>query len=270
MPRYYLAYATANEKRHFFWDAANFGRMVARDPGVERMELFIAISEVRPRSPRDERAVGELLKILAQEPRIRVREVAFKSNVGRDISSYAHCLTAIAAEAAEDDFVLCLNRSAFGPMRDGWYGAFVRQFARDERVGLCGNSINFSGYPDPPDRGRYTHVQTYCFLGRPRNLAQHVAGLPAMRAQTREDAIRGGEIELSRSMLRAGHGLSCLAWPEHVFFAPDPYDPSLPSYNISGALTTTPFRHWASRDYRWMPNLAPWLRWYRRVALGGS
>jgi hypothetical protein len=268
MPRYYLAYATANESRRFFLDSVNFERLVARAPGVEGIELFIAISEVRRRSSADDRAVGELLKILAREPRIRVRQVAFKPNTGRDMSSYAHCLDAIAAEAAADDYVLCLNRSAFGPMRDDWYGAFVRQFGRDEHIGLCGNSINFSGYPDLPDRGRFTHVQTYCFLGRPRVLAPYFARLPALRAQTKEETIRGGEIELSRAMLRDGLGLSCLAWPEHVFFEPEPYHPSLPVDNISADLETTAFRHWDLRDYGWSANFAPWLRWNWRLARG--
>jgi hypothetical protein len=266
MPRYYLAYATANEKRRFFWDALNFERLVARAPGVESIELYIAVSEVLGRSAEDDRAVAGLLKILAREPRIRVREVAFKSNTGRDMSSYLHCLDAIAAEASADDYVLCLNRSAFGPMRDDWYGAFVRQFGRDERIGLCGNSINFTGFPDLPDRGRFTHVQTYCFLGRPRVLADCFAGLPGLRAQTKEETIRGGEIALSRAVLRAGLGLSCLAWPEHVFVEPDPFHPSLPTDNISEFLTTTPFRHWGADDYRWRANLAPWLRWHWRFA----
>jgi hypothetical protein len=266
VPRYYLAYATANDKPRYFLDARNFERLVARAPGVERIELFIAVSEVRPRSSADDRAVAGLLKILAREPRIRVRQVAYKSNTGRDISSFAHCLEAIAAEAAADDYVLCLNRSAFGPMRDDWYGAFVRQFGRDGRIGLCGNSINFSGYPDLPDRGRFTHVQTYCFFGRPRMLREYFAGLPGLRAETKEDAIRGGEIALSRAVLRAGLGLSCLAWPEHVFVEPDPYHPSLPVDNISENLSTTPFRHWAADDYRWRENLAPWLRWNWRLA----
>jgi hypothetical protein len=268
MPRYYLAYATANESRRFFWDAVNFERMVAREPGVDRIELFMAISEVRSRSSADERANGELLKILARDRRIRVRQVAYKSNTGRDMSSYAHCLDAIAAEAAGDDYVLCLNRSAFGPLRDDWYGAFVRQFGRDERIGLCGNSINFTGFQDPPDRGRFTHVQTYCFLGRPRVLGPYFARLPALRAQTKTETIRGGEIELSRAMLRAGLGLSCLAWPEHVFFAPDPYHPSLPADNISENLSTTPFRHWAPPDYRRFAHLLPWMHWNWRVARG--
>jgi hypothetical protein len=268
MTRYYLAYATANESRRFFWDAVNFERLVAHAPGVDRIELFIAISEVRRRSAADDRAVGELLKILARESRIRVRQVAFKSNTGRDMSSYAHCLDAIATEAAENDYVLCLNRSAFGPMSDDWYGRFVRQFGRDDRIGLCGNSINFCGFPDLPDRGKFTHVQTYCFLGRPRTLQPCFARLPALQAQIKEEVIRGGEIALSRAMLRAGLGLASLAWPEHFFFAPEPYDPSLPTDNISADLTTTPFRHWAPPDYRRIAHLRPWLRWNWRVARG--
>ena len=87
MPRHYLAYATANEGGRFFRDAVNFERLVAREPGVERVDLFMAISEVQPRSSSDERAVAGLLDILARQPRIRVRQVAFKPNTGRDMSS---------------------------------------------------------------------------------------------------------------------------------------------------------------------------------------
>jgi hypothetical protein len=266
--RHYLVYATANEGRNFFWDAVNFERLVAREPGVERIDMFIAVSEVRPRSSADDRAVGALLKILARQPRIRVREVAFKSNTGRDFSSYAHCLAAIAAEAAAEDYVLCLNRSAYGPMSDGWYGAFVRLFESNARLGLCGNSINFTGFPDLPDRGKFTHVQTYCFLGRPRVLAQHIARLPALQSRIKAEVIRGGEIALSRSILGAGLGLACLAWPRHVFVEPEPFDPSLPSGNISSTLTNTPFRHWARRDYWSLALLRPWLRWNREAGRG--
>ena len=70
-------------------------------------------------------------------------------------------------------------------------------------------------------------------------LAQQIARVPGRRAMTKEQAIVDGEIRLSRQVLQSGQGISCLAWPEHVFFEHDAYDPALPQTNISETLTTT-------------------------------
>jgi hypothetical protein len=86
MPRFFLSYVTANDDPGYAVDFANFGNMVRRDPGVPRIEMYIAVSEATPRSRRDERIVSRLEDRLETSPVISVKNTAFKSNVGRDFS----------------------------------------------------------------------------------------------------------------------------------------------------------------------------------------
>lgn len=263
MTRHFLAYATANEGR-WFRDRINFRCLARFDPGVPAVEVIIAVSEARVRDAEDARSLATLRSIAASSRHLQVHAVMFKSNLGRDFSSWQACLKAIADQGAHDeDYVLCLNRSAFGPACEGWYSAFTRQFERDRRVLLCGNSINFEGYRALPGPA-HTHVQTYAFLGRVGDLSRHLSGLPGLSSATRDAAIRDGEIELSRRLLRSGAGITSLAWPRHFFFEDRAHDPGLPQHNVSFSLATTPFRHWASADDRGAA--AIWARLSGRVA----
>jgi len=257
--RYYLAYATANESWRFFWDLQNFQRLAIFDPGVAHVDIFIAVSEVVPRRESHYRDLARLCRIAESNPRLRVRQLIFKPNTGQDFSSWNRSLSAIADECSPYDCVLCVNRSAFGPLDHGWYVRFVNQLEREPGIALCGNSINFEGYVAPPGP-EHTHVQTYAFLGRPHLLAPHFARLPGLLAPTRERAILDGEIALSKALLREGYGITSLAWPEHVFFKHCAHDPALPQINISFELSATPYRHWGREDY-----LAA-RAWWRRLA----
>lgn len=260
MARHFLAYATANESWRFFWDLLNFRQLASFDPGVAQVDMYIAVSEVVPRSEADYRALARLCRIVESNPRIRVRKISFKPNAGRDFSSWHHCLSAIVAECSPIDYVLCINRSAYGPLGRDWYARFVGQLERGPRIALCGNSINFEGHERPPGP-EHTHVQSYAFLGRPHLLAQHFAGLPGLLASTRAHAIEDGEIALSKSLLRQGYGITSLAWPARVFFEHCAHDPALPQVNISFDLETTPYRHWRRGDYRSARNLWQCLAW---------
>ena len=278
MTRHFLAYATANESWRFHWDALNFRRLAACDPGVPEVDVYIAVSEVRPRGRGEAKVLAALRAILEANPRYRIRELHYKPNVGRDFSSWRWCLSRILETAGPADYVLCLNRSAYGPTRDGWYAAFVKQFARDPQIGLCGASINFGTIwaherREPVPGPQHTHVQSYTLFARPHVLAQQFEVLPGVAATSKEDAIINGEIRLSRQFLQAGLGISCLAWPDRVFFEKDAYDPELPQSNISLTLTSTPFRHWNDDDYRRARNPIERFRWLfelRRLREGSS
>jgi len=259
MIRHYLAYATANESWRFFWDLQNFRRLAAFDPGVARVDMYIAVSEVVPRRESDYLALARLCRIAETNPRIRVRRMMFKPNAGRDFSSWNRCLSAIVDECSPGAYVLCVNRSAFGPLGEGWYVRFVEQLERKPGIALCGNSINFESYARPPSP-EHIHVQSYAFLGNAHLLARHIARLPGLRAPTRPLAILNGEIALSKELLRHGHAITSLAWPERVFFRHSAHDPELLQGNISFKLTATPYRHWRRGDY-----VAAWSPW-RRLA----
>jgi hypothetical protein len=262
MRRHFLAYATANESWRFSWDAVNFRHLARFDPGVERVEIVIAISQAREIV--DRLALAELCRIAERNPRLAVRAVLFKPNPGRDFSSWRRALARMAAEAQPDDYVLCLNRSAYGPLGDGWFSRFVEQLERSPGAVLCGNSINFEGYGKRP-APEHTHVQTYAFLGTLGVLERHLARLSGLQARTREEAIVHGELELGRNVLAEGSGITSLAWPRHVFTAAAPYDAALPQRNISFELTETPFRHWRRRDYWRARNPLGRLAWAWRV-----
>jgi len=248
-PACHLAYLTANDLWNFSIDALNFRNMARLDPGVPRVDISIAISRVRPFTRSDEADIAALLRCAAAAPWLRVRRVIWKGNRGRDFSSAEACLTALAREAADDDFVLLRNRSAYGPFAAGWYRAYIDQYRRHPGTGLVGNTINLSGPPGlaPDEDGR--HVQTYLYLSQWRHLAPLAHDFPGNRCSDNASAIRSGELGLSRYMLSVGLCLSCLNWPERAFAAATPDDPQLPRGDVKSAATQLPFRY-KFPDYR--------------------
>jgi Rhamnan synthesis protein F len=256
MPRYYLAYATVNDSWRFFRDLVNFRRLAALDPGVAQVDVFIGVSEAVLRRESDYRALAKVCRLADSNPRLRVRSIAFKPGAGGSFSAWSRCMPAIVEECSPDDYVLCLDRSAFGPLAHGWYARFVSQLEREPGIALCGNSISFAARVQPPGP-EHAHVQSYAFMGKPHLLAECLACLPGLAAPASADSILNGEIALSTAVLGRGFGITSLAWPERVFFARSAYDSALPQGDISFDLTTTPYRHWRRGDYLAAGNL--WL-----------
>jgi len=241
MPRFFLSYVTANDDPGYAVDFANFDNMVRHDPGVPRVEMYIAVSEATPRSRRDERIVSRFGSRLGASPVISVESAVFKSNVGRDFSSAACNLRLIARASEDDDFILFLNRSAYGPLSAGWYHRYVAQYTRHPNTQLCGSTINFCGHPDLPPRHQTTHVQTYAFMGRVRDFREFVDDFPGERETERLSVIDAGEIGLSGRILDRGGALTCLAWPEHVFDRSAPASSELPHRDVKEEVRGLPF-----------------------------
>jgi hypothetical protein len=252
-PRHHLAYLTANDRRGFALDYLHFRNMARRDPGVPLVEVTIAISEVRPFSRSDRRAVEGLVRFAERSPWLQVRAVIWKSNIGRDFSSAQACLRSIAEDAGSQDYVMVRNRSAYGPLLDDWYGAYISQYLRHPDTGLVGSTINLVGHPNlPADGSEPRHVQTYVYLSEWRHLAPMVDDFPAGTCTERMDVIAQGEIGLSRRIMESGLRISSLQWPEYAFGASTPDEPSLPHEDIKGRVGGLPFLY-KFRGYLWSP-----------------
>jgi hypothetical protein len=237
---YFMSYSTANEG-DYQEDFFNFLKLAERAPGVEKVQLYIAVSEVKTKTARDEKALEQLRALAERNPRIEVKALTFKSNIGRDFSSAAVNLRLIERTAQPEDFVLFTNRSGYGPLCDNWYGAYVEQYRRFPDVHLCGSSISFMGHPDGIRRANDTHVQTYAFLSQMRHLEKFLEYFPAEDKTVRLDVIDYGEIAISQRMMEAGGALTCLAWPEHKFDSRQPVAERLPHADIKREIVNVPF-----------------------------
>lgn len=226
--------------------------MADRDPGVPGVEITVAISRVRPFSTMDRRAIDGLIRRAASSRRLNVRVVIWKGNIGRDFSSARACLASIAEVAADHDFVMVRNRSAYGPLTDSWYHAYVRQYEKFPSTGLVGSTINFSGHPRRPTGGDSIHVQTYVYVSQWQHLKVLVPDYPGSQCDDRLELIVAGEIALSRRIMDRGLRLTCLHWPDHAFDSLTRPDPSLPRADIKRSVVRAPFRY-KYRQYHQSP-----------------
>lgn len=238
--KYFMSYSTANEG-DYQEDFFNFSKLAERAPGVEKVLLYVAISEVKARTARDTRALADLCGLAERNPRIEVKAISFKSNIGRDFSSAATNLRLIHQSAAPEDLVLFTNRSGYGPLSDNWYRAYVDQYQRFTDVHLCGSTISFMGHPDGIRRANDTHVQTYAFLSQIQHLEKFLSYFPAEDKTVRLDVIDYGEIAISQRMMNAGGALTCLAWPDHKFDNNHPVAEELPFVDIKREISGLPF-----------------------------
>lgn len=275
MHRHHLIYVTANDQRNFSVDYLNFRNMAVHPPGVERVDVTLAISCVRPWSRVDGREIGALVRSVAAAPWLSVRAVILKGNVGRDFGSTEAGLRSLDGAVADDDFVMVRNRSAYGPFGGDWYRCFVDQYRRHPGTGLVGNTINLAGPPTMPPGEDGRHVQTYVYLGRWRDLAPLVGDYPGNRCHDNPSAIKEGELGLSHRLMAAGLDISCLCWPDQVFGATTADDPALPRRDIKSEAGDLPFRYKFPsyrRDSKALLARAAWVigaRWPLRRAGAG-
>jgi hypothetical protein len=241
--RYHFAYLTANDLKGFAIDYLHFRNMAHRVPGVAPVEITIAVSLVRPFSADDARALEGLVRCASASESLRVRAVILKGNVGRDYSSAQACLRLIGEDASDDDYVMLQNRSAYGPLTDSWYQAFIDQYQKHPDTGMVGNTINLSGHQTMPKNIDARHVQPYVYLSQWRHFRSLVDDFPGCRCTDRPEIIIVGEIGLSRKIMAKNLKISCLLWPDHAFTADSPVDPSLPRGDRKRKAFGLPYRH---------------------------
>ncbi|HTP38925.1 MAG TPA: hypothetical protein VMI92_05075 [Steroidobacteraceae bacterium] len=209
-----LLYLTANDDRSFAVDMLNFHHMRRHAPGVARLEVVIVISCVRPATAADQRAIDWLIADCADCPWLAVRAAIWKGNVGRDFSSAAVGLRALAQELALDDRVMVRNRSGYGPFAPDWYRRYVDQLQRHPGTTLTGSTLCLRGHPKLASEAPWAHVQSYVYLSLWRYLRPLTGRFPGARCVERTRVIVEGEIGLSRQFLLQGARISCLHWPE--------------------------------------------------------
>ena len=213
---YYHCYATANEKRLYLADFENLLRMKKMEAGVDHVFLYVAVSLVRKKSAFDKLFEKVVRAVFFNHPNITLKEIVFKTNVGRDFSSFAIMNEKITQQATDEDFIFFQNRSGRGPYMANWYLRFINQYTKFPYVALCGSTINFLDHPRRSDRNDLPHIQTYTFLTKAKYSKLLVPDFPAKMETNRFEIIGKGEIGLSKFFLDQGLKISCLEWPDSV------------------------------------------------------
>lgn len=209
---YFHCYATANDSRLYIKDIQNLSRLKSVDAGCARIQLFIAISEVHPVNRRDEKFVAMVKKMFHNHPSIELKEIFFKTNVGRDFSSFDQLFKKVKQTASPHDFVFFQNRSGFGPFQKNWYLDFVGQFEKFENIALCGSTINFSDNPQRSLRNDLPHIQTFAFLTRIEFMDLLGDEFPGATETEKFKIICNGEIALSQFFLNKNYKITCMEW----------------------------------------------------------
>lgn len=214
--KFFHCYATANDKKLFFWDLLNLLRIQRNPSGVKEIQLYIAISKAKPVSSSDKIFVRVVKSLFKKHPNVNLRKIFFKENSGRDFSSYGSLKRLVEKEASAQDYVFFQNRSGYGPFRKGWYKMMIAQFEKYETTALCGSTINFKDHPLRSNRSNVPHVQTYAFLTKFNFLQMLGDDFPGEKEDVRLNIILKGEIELSQFFIRKGYGITCIEWPEEI------------------------------------------------------
>jgi hypothetical protein len=207
---HFLLYATANDKKNYLEDIINFYNLARYDTGVGKVKMYVAISEVNTPNHRDFRLIENIKKCFVNHPWIDLKSIFFKSNLGRDFSSYQQLVgKASGISNSIDDYVFFRNRSARGPFEDGWFLRFINQFEVFDNNAICGNTINmYSKNTHISDI--VPHVQSYAFMSTMRYLNMLKGEFPGINETTRLNVIANGEIALSQFFLIKGLKITSL------------------------------------------------------------
>lgn len=242
--KYFLIYTTANETDYSV-DYANISAMCKLHPGVDKVYLFIVVSKVDGVWKDDKIAFSVLRKMIEKCNWLELRDVIFKTNIGRDFSSAQIGLKEVAKFANSEDEVMIRNRSAYGPFTRNWYIQFSKLLNSQAQIGLVGNTINLTGHHksiyNPGEE--LTHVQTYVYLSRFAILKEFIKDFPGVKETDRLDLINYGELHLSKLIIRRNYFLACLLWPDHLFGNEKQLDCQLPKEDMKQKVLGLPFEH---------------------------
>lgn len=211
---YFHCYATANDTRYYNIDIQNLLRIKNTYSGVNKVILYIAISEVNKTNRLDKIFVWAVKKLFVKHPSIELKKIFFKDNTGRDFSSYSSMYNLIQQEASSNGYVFFQNRSGFGPFRKEWLKEMIHQFEKNKLTAICGSTISFRDHPIRSQRIDLPHIQTYAFLTKVFFLEKLGTTFPGENETSRLDIIYNGEIALSQFFLNKGYGITCMEWPD--------------------------------------------------------
>lgn len=210
--QYFHGYATANDNKYYFKDIYNLLKLKITFSGYQKVILYVAISEVNPISKSDIDFIEIVKSIFHNHPVIELKEIYFKSNIGRDFSSYHSIFKKIKSNANINDYILFQNRSGFGPFHENWYLKFVQQFEKFDSIAICGSTINFLDIPTRSSVNNIPHIQTYSFLTKVFHMNLIDNNFPGINETIKENVIIKGEIGLSQFFLKNDYFITCLEW----------------------------------------------------------
>ncbi len=211
--QYFHAYATANDRRLYFRDIRNLIRIRNTSTEYGKVILLIAISKAKEINILDRFFVKTVRKIFHEHASVKLQDIFFKENKGRDFSSYSALSKKIRTLASPDDYVLFQNRSAYGPFINNYFQQFIDQYSKYDSAAICGSTINFS---DRTREKQLPHVQTYVFLMKVKYLEMLGDNFPGENEIIRNKAIENGEIGLSQFFLNRNYGITCIEWPDKL------------------------------------------------------
>lgn len=211
---FFYCYATANDSRLYLKDVQNFLRIKKKQTGYSKVILFVAISTVKKVNIFDSIFRFCITKLFKNHPTIELREIFFKSNIGRDFSSYEQLLLKVAPIANQNDYIFFQNRSGYGPLKNNWYTSFVEQLDRFPSSAICGSTINFKDH-NLRSNNTLPHIQTFAFLTKVKftNLLHGI--FPGSTETDKLGVICNGEIAYSQFFLKKGYTITCIEWPQH-------------------------------------------------------
>jgi hypothetical protein len=212
---HYLLYATANDSSFMIKDFKNAFLLWVSKPGVARVSILVSVALVKKPGIILKSFVGMVALLFKNHSAYKLDGIYFRDNKGRDFGSYAFLWRKIKERIGKDDFVFFQNRSAYGPMRNGWYCIYINVFMKHPHTGICGTTINLKDHSHRSQDVKQ-HVQTYAFLCRKGSLESIDDVFPGENEKTRICTIINGEIELSQVIMRNGFTISCLEEPEKI------------------------------------------------------
>tara|TARA_B100000809_G_scaffold63282_2_gene59988 strand:- start:9447 stop:10292 length:846 start_codon:yes stop_codon:yes gene_type:complete len=213
---YFHCYATANESHLYLKDIQNLSYIKNNYSGYEKVHLYIAVSEVKEQNNYDKCFFKMAKSMFYNHASIILKEIYFKSNIGRDFSSFESLFHKVNKNACEDDYILFQNRSGFGPCRDNWYQEFVTQFEKFDSIAICGSTISFKDHAKRSSSYNVPHIQTYSFLTKVSYMKMLEGKFPGAKETNRYDIICNGEIGLSQFFLNIDYKITCIEWPNEV------------------------------------------------------
>jgi hypothetical protein len=214
--KYFHCYATANDSRLYLQDLKNLCRIRNVDSGVGSIFLFIAISKVHNINLFDKFFMRMVRAMFKNHHSVKLMQIFYKSNLGRDLSSYQLMWEEVKLISSDEDYILFQNRSGCGPFRRNWYKQYMEQFEKFESVALCGSTINFKDHPSRSLRNDLPHVQTYSFISKVYFMKMFGHDFPGANERERNKIIVNGEIELSQFFLRRKLKITCMEWSDMV------------------------------------------------------
>lgn len=212
--KHFHCYATANDSRFFIRDLINLKKIKNTDSGVNQVFMYIAISKVKKTNQLDQIFVKIIKNMFRNHNSIKLISVFFKTNIGRDFSSYHLMLDKVKSIAEDKDYIFFQNRSGYGPFRKNWYKQFLLHFEKYGNTALCGSTINFMGHPDRIASNAIPHVQTYSFISKLSYMNMLGETFPGSNETDRLDIITKGEIGLSQFFLEKNYNITCIEWPD--------------------------------------------------------